>query len=355
MIRFFRSTQGAAASSTPTPVNLVWGPASLGHGSSSGFANYYLDDADDSVAYVLCVPKDGSIVKVGVCCTAITGNPPAYNVGLVTVDAATGYPTTTAYGGSATETYDFTTTGFVWITLNTPASAQAGDIVAIRVWPTASAPDASNRVGLMGAGIIEPASGIPRGMQFSTVWTVFEGWHAFGVEYATGEIVGIPVTAHFDENFDVADSPDEIAAKLTVPATMVCCGARVSAYAITGNASFVVKLYDGAGTALASRTVSDEDEITGGGTTTVYDICWDAVTLSPGTTYRLSIAATHATATIQPHVLVFDLANSKTKNITVPEVTRWSKSKRTNEGEWTDESTKLPWFALLVSSITLPG
>jgi hypothetical protein len=356
MIRFLRSTQGAAASSTPTSVNLVWGPASLGEWKASGaLATYALDDADDSEMQVLAAPKDGTINKVGMLIPTVTGDPPAYNVGLVTLDA-NGAPTTTAFGGSAAETVDFSTTGFIWVTLSTPATVQAGDLFAVRVWPTASSPSGAACVAIADEVIIASVMQARKGT-YSTAFTQAAGYGAFAVQYSTGETVGLPITATMDEIYDAADSPDEAGGLFTVPTTMVCRGARIGLDTVGSGTSFTVKLYGPTGTLLASCDVPDEDHplqpsAASFGTA---DFFWDPVTLSPNTNYRLTVLGTHATSTVAPGQMTFESAASKTNNITIPEVTRWSKTERTNEGEWTDTATALPWFALLVSSITLPG
>jgi len=66
-------------------------------------------------------------------------------VGLVTVDGS-GNPTNTAYGGNAIETPTFTASGWVWVTLATPASATVGDFFALRIWPHTVAADGTNYI-----------------------------------------------------------------------------------------------------------------------------------------------------------------------------------------------------------------
>ena len=79
--------------------------------------------------FVFQVPKTGSISKVGVRIgTAQT--PIVSRLGLYTVDTA-GNPTTTAYGGSAYNTFTPTANTFSEVTLKTPATATAGDLAAV--------------------------------------------------------------------------------------------------------------------------------------------------------------------------------------------------------------------------------
>jgi len=130
-----------------TPVNALWGPGNIpestGNATATAFGGHVLNDLDNALAWVLRVPKSGTITHVGFGVKTITGSPPDYYVGLVTLDVA-GLPTAVPYGGSAVATYTPTTPGWVWLELSTPAAAVAGDLVAIHIYPTAIAPDAAN-------------------------------------------------------------------------------------------------------------------------------------------------------------------------------------------------------------------
>ena len=48
-----------------TTVQVLWGPASLINWNVPSDTNYDLDDADDKVAVRFCVPRDGTIDRVG--------------------------------------------------------------------------------------------------------------------------------------------------------------------------------------------------------------------------------------------------------------------------------------------------
>lgn len=111
--------------------NLIFGPAIALNGIYAGdLSAATLNDTNNAEALIIQVPKDGSITKIGLNVFNITGNPPAYNFALTTVDSGTGYPTQTAYGGSSIESEDFTTTGWKWVDLTTPATATKGNFVA---------------------------------------------------------------------------------------------------------------------------------------------------------------------------------------------------------------------------------
>jgi hypothetical protein len=336
-----------------TAVNMLWGPASFKAGYST-VLDYDLNDADDSLAQVFSIPRAGSITKVGFCCESITGNPPAYNVGLVTIDAA-GEPTTTAHGGSAPSTHDFLGAGWVWVTLATPAAVAAGDICAARVWPTVTAPDVSNCAALYSWSVFGCSDlYTPRIMQFASSWSQANGVTLAALEYATGETLGLPCTSVSMTAYDVADTPDEVGAVFTMPMAATCHGARIMMSLIQTNSSFAIKLYDAADNLLGTKIIADED-LVGDPIARQFDVFWDGAPLALGGTYRLTVAATHATATIAPMSALFESAASRINNIMLPEAIRWQQTSRTDAGAWTEDSARLPIFSLWLSSITLPA
>lgn len=344
-----------------TAVNMLWGPAALGYWreSAAGLSGYALDDSNDAMAQVFVIPRSGTITKIGMYCTAVTGNPPAYNVGLVTISAATGFPSTSAYGGSALTTYDFTAAGWVWIDLPTPATAVAGEFAAVHIWPPASAPDSSNCASIthyqiVGGGL----GGIPRGSNFSTIWHVADrgAWTAFAVQYSDGLVAGLPMDNCNTFAFDSADTPDEVGCRFTLPFAANSFGCRLFLSAVSASAPFTATLYDAAGNTLAVYTVSDEDEICGSGDYPVSIDChWAVVALTANAVYRLAIKATSGTLTITPALASFESAASLTNNLTIPEAGRWMQTTRTDGGAWTDTNTGLVWMALWINSMTLPG
>lgn len=344
-----------------TAVNMLWGPAALGSypRAAVGLSGYALDDSNDAVAQVFAIPRSGTITKIGVYCTAVTGDPPAYNVGLVTVGASTGIPSTSAYGGSALTTYDFTAGGWVWITLPTPATAVAGESAAVHIWPTGSVPDGSNYATLSNGLMVSGGSaGLPRVPYYSVSWNVAdrEGWTAIAVQYSDGLVAGLPMDNCNTLTFDSADTPDEVGCRFTLPFSANSFGCRLVLCDAASSAPFVVTLYDAADNMLASYTISDEDEANQGGTyPTLIDCHWAEAALTADAVYRLAIKATSGTLTITPSLASFESAASLTNNLTIPEAGRWMQTTRTDGGAWTDTAAGLVWMALWINSMTLPG
>ena len=337
-----------------TAVRVLHGPAALFERASVwtvSAASLTLNDADNSVAWTFMAPKTGTIDTVGLVIVTRTGTPPAYNVGLVTIDAS-GYPTTTPFGGSAIESYNFTTTGWVWVTLATPASVTAGDIVTVRVWPGATPPDASNsvRTGCAWQGAVGT---IPRFIRYTTAWSYDASmgqWGPWAVRYSDGTIYGVPSTSKDNTAFDSVTSPDEMGCLFQLPFNATCVGVRMSFDTVDASQNIEVRLYDSDGsTVLASIVVTDVDSIAPG-VPDVLDFFWSGVALLKNTNYRVTVLATNNTTIgIELWSFTFDAATSRAG---VPDGLNWQQTQRTDLGSWTQDNTKFPYMALWLSDIS---
>lgn len=337
-----------------TAIKVLWGPSSLSSAPNSAMGSgNALNDADNSVAFVFCVPKDGTIEKIGFYVTARTGTPPAYNVGLVTIDAG-GIPTTTNYGGSATKSATFGSTGWAWVTLDTPATANAGDICVARIWPGGTPPDGSNFITVSYDNFLATMTKTPYSTYYTSMWLSGGSCSIAAVQYqTTGEVYGFPITAVAnDSNISTSTTPDESGAKFQLPMAVKCCGARIC-LASGISSAFSVVLYDANNTVLASWSIADEDMYHGNGAGALYDYFWDAVDLAANTDYRLVVKPTSTTAVSTVFGIQFDAVASRTNNILIPEASRWMKTVRTDAGAWTDSTDKMPWMALWLSDITV--
>lgn len=334
-----------------TAVRIIWGPASgIPVPGTNTVAT--LNDADNAVAWIFPAPKTGNIDTLSFALSAETGTSPAYNVGLVTVDAS-GNPTTTAYGGSSAETQTFTSTGYKTQTFGTPAAVTAGDVLAGHIWPTGSAPDGSNSIAVIGgfnhAGADFDAS-LPTTKRFTTSWaTLGVDIPNFGIKYDDGTWYWGTITDSTNATaFDSADTPDEYGAKFTVPIAMTIAGVRlfeIDAPA-TGD-SFVVKLYDSGGSTLKTGTIDADIDLTSGG---LFDVYFTGTeTLAASSTYRIGVTNSSATNTMTVNMLQFG-ANSQ--RAALPEGASWSKTTRVDAGAWTDDDTMVPQFGLIVTDIT---
>ena len=343
-----------------TAVRMLLGPAAVADFVDT-WATHDLNDADNAIALVFHVPKNGTLNRVGIYIAAITGNPPAYNVAFVTVSSA-GAPTTTLYGGSAIESYDFTATGWVWITLATPATATKGDLVAVHIWPGATIPDGTNYISTRLTQIPYEGSGsIPRQTRYTTSWLNTYGWVSTMVaRYSDGEIaagIGL-ITGLYSEYIHVDTSPDEIGCAFTVPYNVTCDGARL-AHENSGSATvWEVRLYDSDGsTVLRQVSVTDMDQVINYSPSLNYDAMWAPVNLVSGQTYRLTIrpTGTGVTRALALGQFTFDTTDAELLRALLPEGARWQRTERTDLGTWTQTATKAPYMGIWITDITVGG
>lgn len=332
-----------------TAVNIDWGPLSSIFSTMSAQNTLNLDDADNSVGLVFRVKKAGTINKIGINVTEFTGSPPQYNVGLVIVDNS-GNPTTTAYGTSATQLWQPTGTGMVWITLATPAvvaNVNIGDVVCARIWPGASAPDGSNHIHITREFPLLKAARIPHVMVYTVAWAASSGF-GITVAYSDDEAIFPLANDGNTGSFNINSDPDEIGCLFQVPFDCICVGAkfRFRGYIATV-ADCNIKLYDAADTVLATvfidesniKTALDEQQA----------IKWAPITLTANTNYRLTMQPTSVNGTGMTQLTCYDAASRQA----IYEGSRWQRTHRTNAGAWTQDATKLPLMALILSDITI--
>lgn len=333
-------------------LGVVYGPAAYGGDwrtpvTVDAFAGYTLNDADNAVAQLLSLPKTGTITHVGLVITAIVGSPPSYTIALVAL-GGDGFPSAGNYGGSTPGTLTPSATGWVWIPLATPASAQAGNMVAAIIKPGGTAPNSSNYIsvpyqGAMGGGIANV--GI---MRFSTAWLSLSGLGPMAVRYDDGTIWGL-AASQYSPNSNIATNtnPDEVGNLFSLPCSAVCTGARVAISSTGSNAPFQVRLYDASDAVVASATVTDIDHVQDYG---LIDLFWDPVSLPAGN-YRLTVLPT-STTTIRVGGLQFISADARKAPI-LPAAGNWQRTHRTDEGAWTKVDTDLMYMALHLSQITV--
>jgi hypothetical protein len=328
-----------------TAVKTVWGPAAIGRANiiSTALATYALDDANDAIAWTFCVPRDGTITHVGFLATAITGTPPAYNCGLVTVDSS-GRPTTTAYGGGTNGTVTPSATGWTWVALGANATAVAGNWAAAYLWPSGSAPDVSNNVAvaresLAGAGV---------GLNFTTTWNVENNGNLMAVKYNDNSVYGNALTSvTIGQVITSETTPDEMGCKFTLPANMTVNGIRLGTTGWGASAALEAIIYNEAGTALVTAALSDKDFVDDG---VYFDIYFDPVNLAASTVYRVIIKPTVGTGgnvTMQRYQFESTAARESW-----PPGGSWELTYRTDAGAWTDVSTDLCYIGLHASDIT---
>jgi hypothetical protein len=340
---------------------VLWGPGvNFPGGASMAASTLALNDADNAAAGIHRLPKAGSIDRVIINLSAKGTNSTTilYNIGIVTVDSS-GNPTTTPYGGSALETRSVTAlaTGQNIITLATPATGVAGDVVGVRVWPEGTvAPNATNNVTIR-TRVQSANTQVPYANEWATAWTKSATYPLLTAQYATadgGTYVGLPPSSSSvpaTAAFGSGSTPNEIGALFQVPVNMTVVGAgyfhRQTTLAATGR----LGLYDNAGTLQRSGSYpAGAFGITS--TYGVHEVEWAGYDLTAATNYRLGHLATSADT--RQHLEVA-LASSG-QRASLPQGASWQRTSRTNSadtGAWTDVDTTLPLLYLIVSHIDL--
>jgi len=293
------------------------------------------------------VPKTGNMNKVGIEVTAVTGNPPPYNVSIVTVDAS-GNPGTVPYGGASIETVDFTGAGWNWITLATAAAGTAGDVVAARVWPNLAAgtPDASNFAQVRRAWPGQDTGPLIT-KYYVASWSNSAGFGA-GVMY-DDNCIAAPAIMGYQYDIDTGTTPDEVGAQFTVPFACACTGAAIMRGVSVVSSDYVMTIYDDAGgTVATSGTVDISQGNQDAGMFAMHR--WSSVNLEADTPYRLTLRPT-STGNVRVSVATVNEAESR---YWFTEGTRWQLTQRTDAGAWSQVATALPMMGLILSSFDLP-
>jgi hypothetical protein len=317
-----------------------------------------LNDADNSAAAVWRLPKDGSIDRVITNISSKTGTSTTvlYNIGLVTLDSS-GQPTTTPYGGSAliTRSVSALATGQNILTLATPATAVAGDLVAVRIWPEGTvAPDATQTVTIR-TRLQSTITQVPYEIEWATAWTKNASYPMLTAQYATADgdtYVGIPPTSTSPPvtvAFTNASAPNEIGALFTVPFACTCVGMgyyhRQTTLAATGR----LGLYDNTSTLQRSGTYPAGAF----GSLSAYgasEVEWAGYDLLAATNYRLGHLATSADTRQHAELAL----SSSAQRAALPQGASWQRTSRTNSadtGAWTDTNTTAPLMYLILSQI----
>jgi hypothetical protein len=332
---------------TITSPNLVWGPAAgMRVVPTNAESTFALNDNNNSVSTRFVVPRDGTIDRVGVYVTAVTGSPPAYKVGLVTVDTSGG-PTSTAYGESALQSYTFSSTGWVWVTLDTPAECTAGDLVAALIAPDLAdgTPSGADCITVRDPAIVTNTQ-TPSDPRYSNIFWSAQAGLTLGVMYDTGVVALPAVTAQYLD-YDSASTPDEAGALVQLPFDASCTGAVICVRPESVIGDFTVRLYSGS-SVVASWSADASQH--GGNANQILFISWDAVSLTANTDYRLVVL---------PGANDVDLTmiycNETASRTWFCEGTRWQMTQRTDAGAWTETATALPMMALILDSFELPS
>lgn len=296
-------------------------------------------------------PYACTIKKIGVYVTAITGNPPPYKVGVYARYDATVYSRPDWATVHEEVDYDFTATGWHWITLpNGVAITADADTFTLGIREGASAPDANNNVTLY------------IGQRLAS-WDNSKVCTWAGVRYVGGTLVqasasgivfedsngirpfpAMQATAQY--RFRSGDTPDEVGLRITVPFACKVRGFTGAAY--IDDSKYKARLYGPDGSVVYSETVDSTHNA---------DVVHEGVlasdlSLATGQSVRITWQSDDASNYTTINVITPDSAAdivAAQRDLGLSPVCY-----RTDEGAWTDSTTEFTGRAtLLLSEITL--
>lgn len=311
-------------------------------GYNAGYNTFAIDASGEKVAGIFTVPKTGNITKVGFRTGTVT-TPQTLRASLQTVDAATGAPTGTAYGGSAagTQTSPAANT-FYMVTLGTQASATKGDIVAIVV-------EFDSTVGNLqiAGGVDWLDSGYPYCSHFTASWAKQVRVPVMTFEYDDGSYENarlVPFSTYaVSTTFHVNTTPDERALRFSMPFSCRIVG--MAAFVDhDGDAEFV--LYEG----MTQKAIATCDK----------DI-----------TSSVSAARRHSRLFDAPHIYIpntecfLSVKPTTTTSVTLLEITvpsaaamdsldggqAFHHATRTDAGSWSKVTTQRPLIAMIIDQL----
>jgi hypothetical protein len=342
------------SATTWTSALFVWGPIQqvLLHGGTA-VNTLALNDADNAVASIFMVPKDGTLDRIGVPVSGKAGTSTTvkYTVGYYTIDAS-GFPTTTAHGSMVPATpavNDFTNGTVAWVTLATGATVQAGQIIAAVIKPEGIVnPDGSNNISVRrswrtaGGTVIA----LPYEANFQTAWAKQADIPQLAARYSDGEVVAFmppSPAALFGGNVNTGTTPDEVGAQFSVPWDVPCVGARVQVDVTTlATNAFEVRLYDAAGTQVRSAVIPAAT--IAAATMADVPVFWDSYTLTADVSYRLTVLPTTTDSLTIAQLVVPD---TDSKN-SICCGDRWRLTTRADAGAWTETTNTIPLFGVIL-------
>lgn len=276
-------------------------------GTTVAFSTFVIDGTTDECAWIFQVEKAITITQVGFRVSTITGTPGELTVSLNTVDGATGFPSATIVGGGspasvaiASPAASFTAGQVYWATLTNSHAAVAGEILSIKLDPTAGTWDASNSVTVtMTFTMWADRVGTPYAVTApSGTYAKSANYPVYGIR-GTSDTHGCPIETFTSVTLDSGTNPNQVGAVFTLPA------AWGSTYAVRGfyvllarpnsaNQTFDIVLYDSDGITELQVMNYDSEIIgtTSGSGTRLCEFYFDESTLSTlsfGTKYYIFI------------------------------------------------------------------
>lgn len=287
-------------------------------------------------AFIFRIPKTGTLSKMAFL-VAAAATPATTDCRLETVSLVDGNPTGTLYAVGANATFT-PSVGWTTITLGTPPSVTAGDLVALVISATGVAISIT-----IGDLQIQDAH-FPAPARFAATWSKRSERPQMGLEYNDGTYGYVPdaypVSAVALTSYNSGSTPDEYALKFQLPFPARCAGFWC---VVDGDGDFDIVLYDSDGTSVLATQSFDKD-MRFSANTGLYMGRWSAtasLTLSTG--YWLAIKPTTATSIALPR---FTYPSTAAMAATDGGA-NFSEASRTDAGAWSNNTTGRPICGLL--------
>lgn len=304
--------------------------------ASVTFQSYLLDAAGEKKAFIVAVPKTGTILKAGFKTGTVT-TPQTLRISLQTVDAATGNPTGTLYGGSAAGTQASPASNtYYTVTLGTGATSVKGDIIAVVI-------EFDSTVGNLNIDTVSTiySNSFPYCNHYTASWTKNSSIPLTALEYSDGSYADCgcsPITAWSYPGWNSGSTPDERALRFQFPFPCRLKGAWFRG-SVSGDMEVV--LYSGT-TALATISIDKDQTYSSGRYNKFYFNT--PYNLAANTVYRLSLKPTTVTSISAFTEMSFA---SQTVLDSIDGGQEFYYSYRTDAGAWTDDATKRYFMGLI--------
>lgn len=317
-------------------------PLWLNDSRFNGYNNNLLDANGEKAAYIVQVPKSGTIDRV---CfrtnTVTTGD--TVDVRIETLNASMD-PSGALWGANTNAAQVILATDdnkWFEVTLTAGAVVNRGDWIAVVV----SLP-AAGSTGNLSTARGTASAGVPYCDLFTGTWAKTTASPIGAIRYSDGSYGHVPGMYPFDTflsaTFTAASTPDERGNKITVP--FPCKVIGTWEYPDSGSGDRTFNLYSAADVLLASKAIDGDAAFSG------FNPFWilfdNEVTLNVGDVVRLTKLATTATTVGDASVTCptgFAAAMPGGGNV--------GYTSRSDAGAWTDTPNKQAFMGLIISAI----
>lgn len=313
---------------------------------STAFSSLLIDASGEKAAFIVQIPKTGTISKVGFRTGTVTTSE-TLNVGIYTVDGS-GDPTTTAYGSMTvgTQTSPASNTNYL-VTLGAAATATQGDVVAIVI-------EFASTIGSLNIAHASTVTQVfPYADLYTGSWAKTATVPVCSFEYNDGSyavVQGVlPPCSITNSTYNTGSTPDEYALYFKVLGPCTVSGAQIYGGSSANGADFDVILYDSDGTTVLKSKSMDGDTRAGTTSTNPATVLFSSgQNLTANTFYYLALKPTTAN---NVRLLRLTSLPSAASMDSLPGGQNFYESTRADAGSWTNSTTSRPLIMPIITAI----